>query len=32
VGEATTPAVVKSLVWIVVAASATTVLFQSLGL
>jgi Flp pilus assembly protein TadD len=32
VGEATTTAVVKSLVWIVVAASATTVLFQSLGL
>jgi phospholipid/cholesterol/gamma-HCH transport system permease protein len=32
VGEATTTAVVKSLVWIVVAASATTILFQSLGL
>jgi phospholipid/cholesterol/gamma-HCH transport system permease protein len=32
VGEATTRAVVKSLVWIVIAASATTVLFQSLGL
>jgi len=32
VGAATTTAVVKSLVWIVVAASATTVLFQSLGL
>lgn len=32
VGAATTTAVVKSLVWIVMAASATTVLFQSLGL
>lgn len=32
VGSATTTAVVKALVWIVVAASATTVLFQSLGL
>lgn len=32
VGAATTTAVVKGLVWIVVAASATTVLFQSLGL
>jgi phospholipid/cholesterol/gamma-HCH transport system permease protein len=32
VGVATTRAVVKALVWIVVAASATTVLFQSLGL
>ncbi len=32
VGEATTTAVVKSLLWIVLAASATTVLFQSLGL
>lgn len=32
VGEATTTAVVKSLVWIVLAAAATTVLFQSLGL
>ena len=31
VGEATTTAVVKSLVWIVMAASASTVLFQSLG-
>jgi phospholipid/cholesterol/gamma-HCH transport system permease protein len=32
VGGATTTAVVKALVWIVMAASATTVLFQSLGL
>jgi phospholipid/cholesterol/gamma-HCH transport system permease protein len=32
VGEATTTAVVKALVWIVVAASASTALFQSLGL
>lgn len=32
VGAATTTAVVKSLLWIVVAASATTVLFQSLDL
>jgi phospholipid/cholesterol/gamma-HCH transport system permease protein len=32
VGVATTRAVVKALVWIVAAASATTVLFQSLGL
>lgn len=32
VGEATTTAVVKALVWIVMAASASTVLFQSLGL
>jgi len=32
VGAATTTAVVKALVWIVVAASASTVLFQSLGL
>ena len=32
VGAATTTAVVKALLWIVVAASATTVLFQSLGL
>ncbi len=32
VGEATTKAVVKSLVWIVVAACATTVVFQSFGL
>jgi phospholipid/cholesterol/gamma-HCH transport system permease protein len=31
VGEATTAAVVKSLVWIVMAASGTTVIFQSLG-
>jgi len=32
VGTATTTAVVKALVWIVVAASGSTVLFQSLGL
>jgi len=32
VGAATTTAVVKALLWIVVAASASTVLFQSLGL
>ena len=32
VGEATTRAVVKGLVWIISAACATTVLFQSLGL
>lgn len=32
VGAATTTAVVKALVWIVTAASASTVLFQSLGL
>lgn len=32
VGAATTTAVVKALVWIVVAASATTVVFQSLNL
>jgi phospholipid/cholesterol/gamma-HCH transport system permease protein len=32
VGSATTTAVVKALVWIVVAASLSTVLFQSLGL
>ena len=32
VGGATTTAVVKALVWIVMAASASTVLFQSLGL
>lgn len=32
VGAATTTAVVKALVWIVVAASGSTVLFQSLGL
>ena len=32
VGEATTAAVVKALVWIVAAASGTTILFQSLGL
>lgn len=32
VGQATTTAVVKGLVWIIVAASATTVVFQSLGL
>lgn len=32
VGVATTRAVVKALVWIVCAASATTMLFQSLGL
>ena len=32
VGEATTTAVVKALLWIVVAASASTILFQSLGL
>ena len=32
VGEAATTAVVKALVWIVMAASASTVLFQSLGL
>lgn len=32
VGEATTKAVVKSLVWIVVAACVTTVVFQSFGL
>ncbi len=31
VGEATTRGVVKALVWIVVAACATTVVFQSLG-
>jgi phospholipid/cholesterol/gamma-HCH transport system permease protein len=31
VGEATTRAVVKALVWIVVAASATTALLQSMG-
>ncbi|HNT37733.1 MAG TPA: ABC transporter permease [Rubrivivax sp.] len=31
VGAATTTAVVKGLLWIVVAASASTVLFQSLG-
>jgi phospholipid/cholesterol/gamma-HCH transport system permease protein len=31
VGEATTAAVVKSLVWIVMAASGSTVIFQSLG-
>lgn len=31
VGEATTRAVVRGLVWIVVAASVTTVIFQSLG-
>jgi phospholipid/cholesterol/gamma-HCH transport system permease protein len=31
VGEATTRAVVKALVWIVVAASASTALLQSLG-
>ncbi len=31
VGEATTAAVVKSLVWIVMAASGTTTMFQSLG-
>ncbi len=32
VGAATTTAVVKGLLWIVVAASASTVMFQSLGL
>jgi phospholipid/cholesterol/gamma-HCH transport system permease protein len=32
VGGATTTAVVKALLWIVMAASASTVLFQSLGL
>jgi phospholipid/cholesterol/gamma-HCH transport system permease protein len=32
VGSATTTAVVKALVWIVIAASGSTVLFQSLGL
>lgn len=32
VGAATTTAVVKALLWIVIAASASTVLFQSLGL
>jgi phospholipid/cholesterol/gamma-HCH transport system permease protein len=32
VGAATTTAVVKALLWIVVAASGTTVVFQSLGL
>ncbi len=32
VGGATTTAVVKALLWIVIAASASTVLFQSLGL
>ena len=32
VGQATTTAVVKGLVWIIVAACATTVLFQSMGL
>ena len=32
VGEATTTAVVKGLVWIISAACATTVVFQSLGL
>jgi phospholipid/cholesterol/gamma-HCH transport system permease protein len=32
VGEASTAAVVKALVWIVIAASATTVLFTALGL
>lgn len=31
VGEATTAAVVKSLLWIVMAASGTTAVFQSLG-
>jgi phospholipid/cholesterol/gamma-HCH transport system permease protein len=31
VGEATTAAVVKSLLWIVMAASGTTAIFQSLG-
>jgi phospholipid/cholesterol/gamma-HCH transport system permease protein len=31
VGEATTRAVVKGLVWIITAACATTVMFQSLG-
>ena len=31
VGEATTAAVVKALLWIVMAASATTAVFQSLG-
>ena len=32
VGEATTRAVVKALVWIVIAATATTIVFQSFGL
>ena len=32
VGAATTTAVVKGLLWIVIAASGTTVMFQSLGL
>jgi len=32
VGAATTTAVVKGLLWIVIAASGTTVVFQSLGL
>ena len=32
VGQATTTAVVKGLVWIIVAASASTVVFQSMGL
>lgn len=32
VGEATTRAVVKALVWIVAAATATTIVFQSFGL
>jgi phospholipid/cholesterol/gamma-HCH transport system permease protein len=32
VGEASTAAVVKALVWIVIAASTTTVLFTALGL
>ena len=32
VGEATTTAVVKALLWIVVASSGSTVVFQSLGL
>ena len=32
VGEATTAAVVKSIVWIVIAATGTTIVFQSLGL
>jgi len=32
VGEATTAAVVKGLVWIIAAATGTTIVFQSLGL
>jgi len=32
VGEATTTAVVKALLWIVIAASTSTIVFQSLGL